>query len=78
MQRVKELELVNRLRQEIDDEKETKLNKRKVEREQALKVILDNENAKAKLMQEKEKERDAENKTIEDYNKMLELQEAKR
>jgi hypothetical protein len=29
-------------------------------------------------MQEKEKERDAENKTIEDYNKMLELQEAKR
>jgi hypothetical protein len=78
VQRVKELELVNRLRQEIDDEKETKLNKRKVEREQALKVILDNENAKVKLMQEKEKERDAENKTIEDYNKMLELQEAKR
>lgn len=31
-----------------------------------------------KLLQEKEKERDAENKTIEDYNKMLELQEAKR
>ena len=78
VQRVKELELVDRLRQEIDDEKETKLNKRKVEREQALKVISDNENAKAKLMQEKEKERDAENKTIEDYNKMLELQEAKR
>ena len=78
VQRVKELELVNRLRQEIDDEKETKINKRKVEREQALKVILDNENAKVKLMQEKEKERDAENKTIEDYNKMLELQEAKR
>jgi hypothetical protein len=78
VQRVKELELVNRLRQEIDDEKETKLNKRKVEREQALKVILDNENAKVKLIQEKEKERDAENKTIEDYNKMLELQEAKR
>lgn len=78
VQRVKELELVNRLRQEIDDEKETKLNKRKVEREQALKVILDNENAKVKLIQEREKERDAENKTIEDYNKMLELQEAKR
>jgi hypothetical protein len=78
VQRVKELELVNRLRQEIDDEKETKLNKRKVEREQALKVILDNENAKVKLIQEKEKEREAENKTIEDYNKMLELQEAKR
>lgn len=78
MQRVKELELVNRLRQEIDDEKETKLNRRKVERELALKVIHDNENAKVKLLQEKEKERDAENKTIEDYNKMLELQEAKR
>ena len=78
VQRVKELELVNRLRQEIDEEKETKLNKRKVEREQALKVILDNENAKVKLIQEREKERDAENKTIEDYNKMLELQEAKR
>jgi hypothetical protein len=31
-----------------------------------------------KLLQEKDKERDAENKTIEDYNKMLELQEAKR
>lgn len=78
VQRVKELELVNRLRQEIDDEKETKLNRRKVERELALKVIHDNENAKVKLLQEKEKERDAENKTIEDYNKMLELQEAKR
>jgi hypothetical protein len=78
VQRVKELELVDRLRQEIDEEKETKINKRRVEREQALKVISDNENAKVKLMQEKEKERDAENKTIEEYNKMLELQEAKR
>jgi hypothetical protein len=78
VQRVKELELVDRLRQEINEEKETKINKRRVEREQALKVISDNENAKVKLMQEKEKERDAENKTIEEYNKMLELQEAKR
>ena len=78
VQRVKELELVDRLRQEIDEEKETKINKRRVEREQALKVISDNENDKVKLMQENEKERDAENKTIEEYNKMLELQEAKR
>jgi hypothetical protein len=48
-QRYKELELVDRLKREIDEEKETKLNKRRLEREQALKVIHDNEQAKIKL-----------------------------
>ena len=48
-QRYKELELVDRLKREIDEEKETKLNKRRLEREQALKVIHENEQAKVKL-----------------------------
>jgi hypothetical protein len=42
-QRIKELELVDRLRKEIDHEKDAKMQKRKTEREQALKVIYENE-----------------------------------
>ena len=38
-QRIKELELVDKLRKEIDDEKDAKINKKKNEREVALKVI---------------------------------------
>jgi hypothetical protein len=70
--------LVDRLKKEIDEEKETKITKKRVEREQALKVIHENEQAKIKLMSEKERERDAENRTIEEYNRMLEIQELKR
>lgn len=69
---------MDRLKKEIDEEKETKINKKRAEREQALKVIQENEQAKIKLMSDKERERDAENRTIEEYNKMLEIQELKR
>lgn len=48
------------------------------EKEQAQKVIQENEVAKIKQMSEKEREREAENKSIEEYNKMLDLQEQKR
>lgn len=42
-QRMKELEFMGRLRKEIDEEKDAKVNKKKNEREIALKVILENE-----------------------------------
>jgi hypothetical protein len=74
-QRMKELELVDRLRKEIDDEKDAKINKKKNEREVALKVIQDNEVQKAKMLMDRERERDQENRTIEEYNKMIEIQE---
>jgi hypothetical protein len=41
--------LVDKLKREIDEEKETKITKRRLEREQALKVIHENEQAKIKL-----------------------------
>ncbi len=43
-----------------------------------MRVILENEQAKVKMMQDKERERDMENKTIEEYNKLMEQQEQKR
>lgn len=39
---------------------------------------MDNEVAKAKMLQDKERERQLENQAIEAYNRMLELQEQKR
>jgi hypothetical protein len=69
---VKEIEFVSKLRREIDEERENKQIKKLTEREQAQKVIHDNEQAKIKMLSEKERERDAENKAIEDYNKILE------
>jgi hypothetical protein len=66
------------LRKEINDEKDAKINKKKNERDQAMKVIQENEIAKAKMLQDREREREAENRTIEEYNKMLEVQEQKR
>ena len=77
-QRVKEIDFVSKLKKEIDDEKDTKVQKKYNEREQAQRVILENEQAKVKQHLEREKERDQENKAIEDYNKMLEIQEQKR
>jgi hypothetical protein len=62
---MKELELVDKLRKEIDDEKDAKINKKKNEREVALKVIQENEVQKAKMLNEKEREREQENRTIE-------------
>jgi hypothetical protein len=38
-------------------------------------VIQENEHAKIKQLSEKEREREAENKTIEEYNMMLDIQE---
>ncbi len=67
------MQLVDKLRKEIDEEREYKANKRRAEREQAQRVIHENEQAKIKMMYDKERERDAENRTIEEYNKMLEL-----
>lgn len=77
-QRVKEIQFVSQLKQELNEEKEAKQLKRHNEREQAQRVIQENETAKIKQLAEKERERAAENKVIEDYNRMLEAQEAKR
>ena len=74
-QRIKELELVDKLRKEIDDEKNAKINKKKNERDVALKVIQENEVQKAKMLMDREREREQENRTIEEYNKMIEIQE---
>jgi hypothetical protein len=74
-QRMKELELVGKLRKEIDDEKDAKINKKKNEREVALKVIQENEVQKAKMLMDRDREREQENRTIEEYNKMIEIQE---
>ena len=70
-----ELELVGKLRKEIDDENEAKINKKKNEREDALKVIQENEVQKAKMLMDRDREREQENRTIEEYNKMIEIQE---
>jgi len=64
---------MTKLKKEIDEEKETKIMRRLNEKEQAQKVIQENEVAKIKQMTEKEREREAENKSIEEYNKMLDL-----
>lgn len=48
------------------------MQKKYTEREVAQRVIHENELAKAKLIAEKERERDMENKAIEEYNKVLE------
>jgi hypothetical protein len=77
-QRHKEIDFVSKLKQEIDLEKETRMQKKVNEREQAQLVILENEQAKVKLMAEKERERALENRAIEEYNRMLEVQDQKR
>lgn len=48
------------------------------EREQAWKVINENQDYKQKQLLEKEKERERDNKMREDYNKLLEMQDKKR
>lgn len=50
-----------------------KLEKRKQERDQAWKVINENQEFKQKQLIEKEKEKERESKIMEEYNKMLEL-----
>ncbi len=77
-QRVREIEFVNKLKREIEEEKESKVTKKLNEREIAQKIINENEQYKVKQIIEKEREREQENKAIEDYNKMLEKQEQKR
>lgn len=49
-----------------------KIEKKKNERDQAWKVINENQEYKQKQLLEKEKERERENKMMEEYNKMLE------
>lgn len=63
---------------EIEVEKHTILEKKRKEREICQKIISDNEIVKQKLAVEKDKEKEMQNKLMEDYNKMIEEQEKKR
>lgn len=47
------------------------MEKRRVEREQAWRIINENQVFKQKQMLEKEKEKEKDNKVMQDYNKLL-------
>ena len=77
-ERAKEHGEVAKLRAGIEKEKEDKVSKKAKERENAWKVIRENEQEKVKRMQEKEEERLKQIQLIDDYNKTLDVQDKKR
>ena len=77
-QREKELVEVAQLKNDLLNEKKQKVEKRQAEKEQAWKVIRENEAEKEKRAIEKQKEKDKQNRIIEEYNKMIDAQEKKR
>jgi hypothetical protein len=69
---------VSRLREEIEAEKQQRLHKRQQEREQAWRIINQNQDFKARQLQQKENDKIKENQAIEEYNKLIEKQEQRR
>jgi len=76
--RKKEIHEVEVLKKEILDEQQMKVQKRKQEMDDAWKVIKQNEVYREKRMQEKEIEKAAQVKLIEEFNEMMDKQEEKR
>ena len=66
------------LKEDLEKEKREKIDKKLKQRELAQKVIKENEKEKEKRLKEKEVEKEKQNKIIEEYNKMIDLQEKKR
>ena len=77
-QREHEIQFVSKLRSEIEEEQRIKLEKRKKERDQAWRIINENELYKQKQLLEKAKEKEKDNKIMQDYNKFLDEQEKRR
>ena len=66
------------IQKEIKEEKQKQLQKKLKEREQSRKVIEENELAKKKYMKVKHVEKERDTKALEEYEEMLEAQDAKR
>ena len=77
-QREHEVEFMNKLKQEINDERANILEKKRKEREAAQKIIKENEVYKQHQLVEKEKEKLKEIELREEYDKLLEAQDKKR
>ena len=69
---------MNKLKQEINDERANILEKKRKEREAAQKIIKENEVYKQHQLVEKEKEKLKEIELREEYDKLLEAQDKKR
>ena len=77
-QREHEIEFASKLKNEIEEEKRVKMEKRRVEREQAWKIINENQVKQQQKVQAKVQEKERDNKMLQDYNKLLEEQDQKR
>ena len=66
------------MRTELEQEKRVAADRKRNQREQARKILTENELHKIKMQKEKEIEQERENKMIAEYNAMLERQEKKR
>jgi hypothetical protein len=71
-----EKEYINRLKQEMEQERNLQLEKRKQEKEYLQRMMMENERNKLRQKEEDSRQRDEDAKAQDEYTRMLEKQEA--